>query len=168
MATHAQNSTVTPANNIGFRGQPYGTILAVVGGLVLLGFALYILMLVQRIGARLEALPKMEALLVTTNDRLATVSAQLDAGDTNMKQLPPLLRQVNENVRQLARPLSRVNANVQGTSPTLRRMDSSLNLTNQRLSTVQQKLEQKLDGLRQPMERMEETTRRMRKILPRP
>jgi chromosome segregation ATPase len=163
MAVQAHPPTGTPARSIGIQRQAHGITLAAIGGLILLGYALYMGMLMQTVAARMEALPQVRSLLVTTNDRLATMSSQLDGVDANMRKLPPLLSQVNENVRQLSPPLQRVNGNVQGTAPTLRRMDGRLTVTNQRLTTVQQKL----DTLRQSIDRMEETTHRLRKVLPR-
>src|ERR1700722_4599638 len=163
MTVHAPGMAMTPTQNIDIRKHPYGLILASVGGVILLGCAIYALMVLQNMGAKMEALPRMAALLTSTNDRLTAISSQMEQVGADMKKLPPLLTQVNENVQKIAPPLKLVNHNVQGTAPTLQRMDGRLTVTNQRLNTVQQKL----DTLRQSIDRMEETTHRLRKVLPR-
>src|SRR5262249_1277758 len=163
MAMQAQGAAVTPTQHITARQQPWWLIPSAPAGLVLLGIALYLLVLLHNIEARMAVLPQVRELLTNTNGRLETVSGQLEQVNADMKSIPPLLRQVNTNVSQIASPLKGVNANVQGTGPTLRRMEGRWAVTDQRLTAMQQKLE----ALRQPLERMEETTHRLRKVLPR-
>ena len=163
MAIPIDSAAVTPRPEIKIQKQGYALPLAFAGGMLLLGFACYALLLLQHMEAKLDALPQMTALLTTTNDRLAGVSSQMEQVSANMKKLPPLLNEVNSNVSKIAPPLKLVNHNVQGTAPTLMKMDGRLATTNQRLTLVQQKL----DTLRQSIDRMEETTHRLRKVLPR-
>ncbi len=163
MAIHTHMSEETPKHNVTLRNPPYERILAVVAGLILLAIALYIVTLLQHVSARLDDLPKMTALLSTTNDRLTAVSSHLEQMEAMMNKLPPLLSKVNENVRQISPPLRSMNQNAKDTSPTFRRMDESLTATNKKLTGV----EQKFDGLQKSMGRVEESTRRLRKILPR-
>src|SRR5258708_6988924 len=118
MAIRTENSAVTPTRNIEIQRQSYSRTFALFGGIILLGFAFYAVLLLQRMEAKLDALPQMIVLLTKTNDRLTGVSSQMEQGNANMKKLPPLLSQVNTNVSKISPPLKLVNHNVQGTAPT--------------------------------------------------
>jgi chromosome segregation ATPase len=177
MDMQTQSSSATPRLRSGLIKHPLELILALIAGLILLGFAIYAIMLLQHVSARLDDLPKMTALLSTTNDRLTAVSLHLERMEASLAKLPPLISKVNTGVRQIAPPLRAMNQNAQATSPTFRRMDDSLTTTNQKLAATNQKLtstneklsgvQQKFGELQNSMQRVEESTHRLRKILPR-
>ena len=91
MAIQAQGAAVTPTRHIPLR-QQLRWLIPIVIGAILLGFAIYLLILRQHIEAKMAALPQVRELLTNTNGRLETVSRQLDQVDGSVKNIAPLLK----------------------------------------------------------------------------
>jgi len=163
MAIQMQGAKATPSRARTLGQQPWWLLPTALGGLILLGLGIYLLVLLQRIGAELTVLPRMGLLLTNTDGRMERVSVQLDEMNTDVKRLTPLLGHINRNVAHVTPAMEGVNVNLKEATPTLRRLERQLDVTDQRLNT----LKQELDALRVPAMQLEATTQRLRKVLPR-